>query len=76
MKHCKGFLIPQYKLTKQRQKNPFYLRVELDSLGSVNTTDEFLAVMVYEEKDSVCADCKQSNCKDGYEEETVIPKVY
>ncbi len=68
MKKCRGFSIPQYRVTKQTQKNPFYLSREVDRLGPVNTTDEFITVPVYEEIESVCADCKQSNCKDDYEE--------
>lgn len=68
MKQCSGFLIPRYKKTKQTQKNPFYLNAEVDRLGTVNTTDEFLSILVYEEVESICVDCKQSKCKGQYEE--------
>lgn len=87
MKNCKGNLIPQYKATKHTQKNPFYLHPKDDSvwpedtfyqtpqednlLWPENTTDEFLTIPVQEEIESICADCKQSNCGSGYEE-TII----
>jgi hypothetical protein len=62
---CKGFLIPKYRAEKQTQNNPFYLSEENDS---VNTSDEFTSITVYSEIESICMDCKKSNCGAIYEE--------
>jgi len=63
MNDCKGNFIPQYRYSKHTQKNPFYLAYKDATLVGVNTTDEFIVTIVHHEIESVCADCKKSNCR-------------
>jgi hypothetical protein len=60
---CKGVFVPQYRSSKHTQKNPFYLAVKDASLAGVNTTDEFITTEVYYEVESICLDCRKSNCE-------------
>lgn len=63
MNDCKGVFIPQYKRSKHTQKNPFYLATKDASLAGVNTTDEFINTEVQYEIESICVDCRKSNCE-------------
>lgn len=60
---CKGVFIPQYRRSKHTQKNPFYLVTKDVSLAGVNTTDEFITTEVQYEVESICIDCRKSNCE-------------
>ena len=60
---CKGVFIPQYRRSKHTQKNPFYLATKDVNLAQVNTTDEFTTTEVQYEVESICVDCRKSNCQ-------------
>lgn len=64
MSDCKGVFIPQYKQAKHIRKNPFYLAFKDASLAGVNTTDEFITTDVQYEVESICVDCRKSNCEE------------
>jgi hypothetical protein len=56
---CRGFFIPQYKTMKET----FYLP---DKDATIAREGRFETVDVFREIESVCADCKQCNCKGEY----------
>lgn len=65
IKKCRGFIIPQYR-TKKETINSL-TNPAADAINRIQVDGPLYTYKIYEEVESVCADCKRKDCDSQYE---------